>query len=162
MTFTAHTLNPELDLELVRDVPVAPELVWKAWTTPELLQQWFAPAPWTITEVSLDLRPGGAFDFVMRSPEGDEYPNGGCILDVVEGERMVFTECLGAGFRPKEAPIPMTAILELAPNGSGGTTYRAIAMHRDPEGTKAHEEMGFHDGWGATLDQLVELMQREG
>ncbi len=160
MTFTPYPLNPELDLELVRDVPVAPELVWKAWTTPELLMQWFAPAPWSIVACTLDLRAGGGFGFVMRSPEGEEFPNGGCILDVVEGERLVFTECLGAGFRPRTAEIPMTAILELTSNGSGGTTYRAVAIHQDPAGQQAHAEMGFHEGWGAALDQLVALMSQ--
>jgi uncharacterized protein YndB with AHSA1/START domain len=152
MTFTPRDLNPELDLELVRDVPVAPELVWKAWTDPELLKQWFAPAPFAITECAIDLRPGGEFSFTMRTPDGEEYPNAGCILDVIEGERLVFTECLGAGYRPRVAEIPMTAILELTPNGSGGTIYRAVAIHLDPAGQKAHEEMGFHEGWGATLD----------
>ena len=160
MTFTPYTLNPELDLELVRHVPVAPELVWKAWTDPELLKQWFSPAPWSVAEVAIDVRPGGAFDFTMRSPEGEDYPNGGCILDVVEGERLVFTECLGAGYRPRAAEIPMTAILELAPDGNGGTTYRAIATHLDPAGRQAHAEMGFHEGWGAALDQLVALMSK--
>ena len=158
MTFTPHDLNPELDLELVRDVPVAPELVWQAWTDPELLKQWFSPAPWSMVDCTLELRPGGAFDFVMRSPEGEEFPNGGCILDVVAGERLVFTECLGAGYRPRAAEIPMTAILELTPNGRGGTTYRAIATHLDPAGQQAHAEMGFYDGWGAALDQLIALM----
>ena len=160
MTFTPYPLDPERDLELVRDVDVAPELVWRAWTEPELLKQWFAPAPFAVTACTLDLRPGGEFSFTMRTPEGDEFPNGGCFLDVVEGERLVFTECLSAGFRPRHAEIPMTAILELTPNGSGGTTYRAVAIHLDAEGQKAHEEMGFHDGWGAALDQLVALMSK--
>ena len=46
MTFAPHTLDPELDLELDRETDVAPELVWRAWTEPELLKQWFTPRPW--------------------------------------------------------------------------------------------------------------------
>jgi uncharacterized protein YndB with AHSA1/START domain len=55
--------------------------------------------------------------------------------------------------------LPFTAIVELERTPSGGTKYRAIAMHQDPEGRKMHDEMGFHDGWGAVFDQLVELMK---
>ena len=45
MNFTAHVLDPNVDIELEREVDVAPHMVWRAWTTPELLTQWFAPKP---------------------------------------------------------------------------------------------------------------------
>ena len=50
-----------------------------------------------------------------------------------------------------------TAVITIEPHGTG-TTYRAVAMHADSSGRQTHEEMGFHDGWGAALDQLVALM----
>ncbi len=61
-------IDPKLDLVLERTVAVPPELVWKAWTTPEHLTPWFCPRPWTTTECVIELRPGGAFNTVMRSP----------------------------------------------------------------------------------------------
>lgn len=159
MTFTPHTLDRELDLELVREVDVPPELVWKAWTTPELLTQWFTPKPYETPHVEVDLRPGGKFRTVMRSPEGEEFDGTGCYLEVSPNERLVWTSALGPGYRPQEGHMPFTAIIELQPAGDGGTRYRAIAMHRDPEGRKEHADMGFVDGWGAALDQLVELVK---
>jgi hypothetical protein len=63
--------DPELDLVLERVVDVPPELIWKAWTQPEHLKQWFVPRPWTITECEIDLRPGGVFRMVMRPPDGE-------------------------------------------------------------------------------------------
>jgi uncharacterized protein YndB with AHSA1/START domain len=51
----------------------------------------------------------------------------------------------------------MTAVIELASNGRGGTRYRAIAIHRDVDSRKRHEDMGFAEGWGIALDQLVEV-----
>ena len=89
----------------------------------------------------------------MRSPEGENFPNVGCYLDVVEYERLVFTDALTPGFRPAAKPF-MTAIVTMSDH-NGGTKYVARALHRSPEDRKSHEEMGFHDGWGTALDQLV-------
>jgi uncharacterized protein YndB with AHSA1/START domain len=154
----AYTPNPELDLILERTVDVAPELVWKAWTTPELLVQWFAPKPWSTTSCEIDLQPGGKFDTTMRSPEGDEYPSSGCILVVEEDSRLVFTSGLGPGFRPQiaEDGFPFTAIISIEPDGSG-TKYTATGIHADASSRKSHEDMGFAEGWGMALDQLVEV-----
>jgi uncharacterized protein YndB with AHSA1/START domain len=154
----AYTPNSELDLILERTVDVAPELVWKAWTTPELLVQWFAPKPWSTTSCEIDLQPGGKFDTTMRSPEGDEYPSSGCILVVEEGSRLVFTSGLGPGFRPQiaEDGFPFTAIISIEPDGSG-TKYTATGIHADASSRKSHEDMGFAEGWGMALDQLVEV-----
>ena len=145
--------DPQLDLVLQREIDVPHELVWAAWTQPEHLAQWFAPSPWTITECEVDLRPGGMLRFVMRSPEGQEYPNVGCYLEVVPNERLVWTDALLPGYRPSEEPF-FTALLTLEPRGTG-TLYTAVAMHRDEDNRKKHEEMGFHEGWGQVLDQLV-------
>jgi uncharacterized protein YndB with AHSA1/START domain len=151
----SHAPDPELDLVLERVIDVPPALVWKAWTEPEHLKKWFCPAPWSVSDCEIDLRPGGAFNTVMRSPEGEEFPNLGCVLEVVEGERLVFTDTLLPGYRPAPEPF-FTAIVTIEPHGSG-TRYVARALHRDAEGRTKHEEMGFHDGWGAALDQLVAL-----
>lgn len=155
---TTYTPNPELDLVLERTVDVAPELVWKAWTTPELLKRWFAPKPWTTTACEIDLQPGGRFDTTMRSPEGDEYPSSGCILVVEEGSTLVFTSALGPGFRPviAESGFLFTAVISIEPDGSG-TRYTATAIHADAAAKKSHEDMGFIEGWGMALDQLVEV-----
>ncbi|MBO9540567.1 SRPBCC family protein [bacterium] len=151
-------LDPRLDLVLERVVDVPPELVWKAWTTPEHLMKWFCPLPWTTVECEIDLRPGGIFRTVMRSPEGHDMPaSNGCFLHIVENELLVFTDALQPDFRPAEKPF-FTAVIKLERQGSG-TKYTAIAMHRDEEAAKQHAEMGFHVGWGIALDQLVAHMK---
>lgn len=160
MNNTPYTINPELDLELARDVPVSPEAVFSAWTDPESLKQWFAPRPYTVPLVEIDLRPGGGFRTVMNTPEGDQMMDStGCFLEIVPNERLIWSSALTTGYRPQPGPMPFTAILELSPNGSGGCHYRAIAVHQDPEGAKQHQEMGFHEGWGTVVDQLVEHIQ---
>ena len=145
--------DPKLDLVLERVVDVPRELVWAAWTKPEHMVHWFAPKPWTTTHCEIDLRPGGIISFTMRSPEGKDFPNTGCVLEVVPQERLVWTDALLPGYRPSAKPF-FTAIIALEKQGKG-TRYTATAIHRDPAGRKQHEEMGFHEGWGQCLDQLV-------
>jgi uncharacterized protein YndB with AHSA1/START domain len=145
--------DPTLDLVLERVIDVPPELVWAAWTKPEHLSKWFCPAPWKVVDCEIDLRPGGMFRTVMRSPEGKDFPNTGCYLEIVPNKRLVWTDALLPGYRPAADPF-FTAIVTLEPRGTG-TRYIAMGMHRDEAGRKRHEEMGFHQGWGTALDQLV-------
>lgn len=159
--------DPVLDLVLERVVDVPRALVWQAWTRPEHLKQWFTPEPWKTVACEIDLRPGGIFRTVMLSPEGKEYPNVGCYLEVIENERLVWTSALEPGFRPARLEVSgmecsglaFTAVITLADAGKG-TRYVATALHRDVADRKRHEELGFHDGWGKALDQLV-AMARE-
>lgn len=159
MTSSVIRIDPKLDLVLEREIDVPVELVWKAWTTPEHLREWFVPKPWTITSCELDLRPGGKFNTVMRSPEGQEFPNTGCYLEVTPNERLIMTDTLQAGYRPAANPF-FTAVLELERIGSAGTRYKAIAIHGDDAARKKHEEMGFHDGWGTVAGQMVEYIKK--
>lgn len=154
---SAIKIDPKLDLVLEREIDVPVELVWTAWTTPHHLKEWFVPKPWTITHCEIDLRPGGAFNSTMRSPEGDEFPNSGCFLEIVPHERMVWTDTLLPGFRPAEKPF-FTAALLLERLGQG-TKYTAIAIHGSAETRKTHEEMGFHDGWGTVANQMVDYIK---
>ncbi len=151
------TPDPELDLVLERVVPVAPAVAFAAWTEPDRLVQWFTPAPFSTVSADVDLRPGGIFRTVMASPDGDIVNDtAGCVLDVVPDERFVFTGAMGPGFRPQPGEMTFTAVITFAPEGDG-TRYRAHVMHATPEDAKAHQEMGFSDGWGAALDQLVAI-----
>lgn len=155
MTPAPLVIDPALDLVLQRVVPVPPRLVWKAWTEPEHLMKWFCPAPWRVIECDLQLWPGGRSFTLMAGPDGERIPSEGCYLEVVPERRLVFTDALTAGFRPAAEPF-FTGIISLEPEGTG-TRYTAVARHGKPEGKLQHEKMGFHEGWGAALDQLVAL-----
>jgi len=149
-------VDPTLDLVIDRVVDVPPELVWKAWTQPEHLMPWFCPLPWKTVECEIDLRPGGKFRTLLKGPEpGQEHAVLGCYLEVVEHQRLTWTDALGPDFRPLPAgPFNFTAVLTLEKKGSG-TRYLVQALHRDPQGKSTHESMGFQEGWGKALDQLV-------
>ena len=162
MTRLIHKPDPGLDLVLERIVDIPPKLVWAAWTKPEHIKKWFSPLPWKTVDCEIDLRPGGVFRTVMRSPEGQDHPNVGCYLEVIENEKLVWTIALAPGYRPSkghaEVP-PFTAVIALEPQGKG-TKYTVIVIHKDEADRKKHEEMGFHDGWGTVLDQLVAHMKK--
>ena len=154
-------LDPLRDLVFEREVDLPPHQLWRAWTTPELVKQWFTPAPWKTLACELDLRPGGAFRTVMRSPEGESFPQEGCILEVVPESRLVWTTALGPGFRPAVRPVPgpcVTVVLTFEPTATG-TRYRAVLRHDDAEGREAHEAMGFQEGWGLAFEQLMAVLR---
>lgn len=158
MPSTANpAFNPELDLLLERVVPIAPALVWAAWTQPQHVVHWFTPAPWTTVDCEIDLRPGGIFRTTMRSPEGQDNDHTGCYLEVVEQQRLVWTDALGPGYRPASNPF-VTASVTLQPEGTG-TRYTALVQHKDVATRQQHETMGFAHGWSTALDQLVAYMQ---
>lgn len=151
-------LNPLSDRELVitREIDAPPADVYAAWTRPELLTQWFAPLPWTVSAVQNDVRPGGSTQITMRSPEGEDFPNPGIFLEVVENERLVFTDAYTSAWEPSEKPF-MTVVLTFEDLG-GKTRYTARVLHWRVEDRQEHERMGFYQGWGQCTDQLAALV----
>ena len=136
-----------------------PGKVWAAWTTPEQLMQWFTPAPWKTTACDIDLRPGGRFRTVMEGPEGEKHDNTGCYLHVVPDRQIMWTDALTTGFRPSGGGF-MTACITLTPTDTG-TRYVAHALHATPESRDQHEQMGFEQGWGTALDQMVAMIKAQ-
>lgn len=151
-------LSHDFELTLERTFDAPPEKVFKAWTDPEILKQWFAPKPWSITQAKVDLRPGGVFQIVMRSPDGQEFPNSGVFLEVVSNRRIITTDALTPDWKPAGQPF-MVSRVDFEPTADGRTKYTATASHWNAATKKQHEEMGFHEGWGQCADQLGELLK---
>lgn len=150
--------SSDQDLVLTRIIDAPREKVYRAWTDPELLKQWFAPAPITTSVAELDVRPGGSNRIVMRDPQGKEFPGRGVYLEVVPNERLVFTDAYTEAWKPSPKPF-MTVILTFEDEG-GKTRYTARVRHWTAADRKAHEEMGFHQGWGKCTDQLAALVAK--
>ena len=150
-------LSPDRDLVLTRLIDAPREKVYKAWTDPDL-KQWFAPVPYTTPVAEVDVRPGGANLIVMRDPQGNEFPNRGVYLEVVENERLVFTDAYTTAWEPSGKPF-MTVILTFEDEG-GNTQYTARVRHWTVADREAHEKMGFEPGWNKATDQLEELLAK--
>lgn len=147
------------ELVLRRVIEAPRDKVFRAWSEPDLLKRWFTPLPWTTSHATLDMRPGGIFETIMRDPEGNEFNNSGVFLEVVPNERLVFTDAYTVGWVPAEKPF-MTAVIEFGERPDGMTLYEARVVHWRAEDKKTHEDMGFHEGWGKAADQL-EAVARE-
>lgn len=156
------SIDPRLDLTLQRVIPAPRSAIWRAWTEPAQLQQWWVPAPTVARIDQLDVRPGGGFVSSM-SDDGETFvPHTDSIFLVIEPEiRLVFTNAINSAWRPAApAPVPMTAEITLADHPEG-TDYRVIVRHGDPADRDRHEELGFFDGWGSVTAALASLVESE-
>ena len=156
MSTPAPSPIAERELVLTRIIDVPADKLFKCWTTPERMHEWFCPKPWTVSHAEMDVRAGGSSLVVMRSPEGQEFPNPGIYLEVVENRRLVFTDAFVEAWVPSEKPF-MVAIVEFEDLGDGTTRYTATARHWTVEDRKTHEQMGFLEGWGVVADQLAQV-----
>lgn len=149
-------MSVDRELVLTRLINAPREKVYRAWTEPALLRQWFAPKPYTTPIVEIDVRVGGSSYFVMRGPDGKDLPNRGVYLEVVPNEKLVSTDAYVKAWEPSEKPF-MTMILTFEDEG-GKTRYTARVRHWTVADRETHEKMGFHAGWGLCTDQLEALV----
>lgn len=148
--------DAKLDLVIDRFVNAPRKKVWRAWSDPAVLKEWWCPKPW-VTEVrAFDFRAGGAFHTFMSGPDGGTSDNPGLFLEIIPMERIVSTSMLVEGWRPATPWLGLTAILNLADEGSG-TRYHVRCLHRDDAERKKHEEMGFFEGWSTAIQQLEDV-----
>ena len=153
-TLGQDTPEHVLSLERIIDAPV--DKVWRCWSEPALLERWFCPKPWYVTDVRIDLKPGGEFSSVMNGPDGEKFDNLGVLLEIEPGRRLVTTDAFRPGWIPNGRPF-MVAEMTIEDAGHGKTRYAVRAMHWTAEAKQEHEDMGFQEGWGAAADQLEVL-----
>ncbi|KPV60101.1 polyketide cyclase [Paenibacillus sp. A3] len=87
------------ELISTREFDVPRELVFRAWTTPDLLARWWGPHGFTNTFHECDIRPGGTWRLTMHGPDGTDYPNHNVFVEIVPFERIVIDHLSGHEFR---------------------------------------------------------------
>ncbi len=155
MTITEANGHP---LSIERTLKAPRMHIWRCWTEPELLKQWFCPKPWTVCHAEMDVRAGGSSNIVMQGPDGQQIPNPGVYLEVISGRKLVFTDAFTSAWVPSGKPF-MVGEIVLEDTPEGYTHYIAKALHWSEEDRKTHEQMGFHAGWNIAADQLEALAQ---
>jgi uncharacterized protein YndB with AHSA1/START domain len=138
-----------------RFIKASPALVFKAWTTPEYLKQWLGPRELEMISCEIDLRVGGRYRYVHRSPDGQEYGFGGTYLEIDAPHRMVCTSVFE--LMPQFEAIETLTLEEK----DGGTLITTHTRHGSVEARDAHlsgggMEAGMTDGY----DRLEALVQR--
>lgn len=143
------------ELVLTRIIDASPAEVFHIWTT--RLPEWWGPHGMTTPVCEMDLRPGGIFKTVMRTADGTEYPGCGVFLEVIQNEKIVSTDGYLPGWIPAEHFMTAVTTFE---EFEGKTRYTSRALHKSAEDMKKHEAMGFHEGWGQSVDRLVAVVAR--
>ena len=135
-------IGREFTITRVFDAPR--ELVWKAWTDPEHVARWFGPRGFSTPRatVTMDVRPGGTFDFTMVSDDGNEIRSGGTFLEVEEPERLVW----------RDRDIDLTVTITFV--DLGGRTEMTCHVAGKTGGAPAY------DGWSTMFDKLAESLAR--
>ena len=155
MSCVFPTADGAHELSLTRLIDVPREKLFRCWTEPALITQWFTPPPWKTIRAETDVRAGGSSNIVMQGPDGTEMPNRGIYLEVVKNEKLVFTDAFTEAWVPSGKAF-FVCILTFEEE-AGKTRYTARARHWSAEDCKSHEDMGFHEGWGVATDQLTAL-----
>ena len=152
----------EIVITRVFDAPR--QLVWKAWTEPEHVAQWWGPKGFTTRVEELDLRPGGASRYVMVGPDGKEYPCKGVFREVVPMQRFVTTDEFGEEFDAAGMELPQGIMLTVTfeDEGEKKTKVTLHIVHPTPEDRQKHEDMGVVAGWNSSFDCLDEYLARIG
>jgi uncharacterized protein YndB with AHSA1/START domain len=139
----------DITLELECTVPASREAVWKALTEPDELARWWGPAGFTTPGIEIDLRPGGAYRFAMRPPEGEPFHLSGAFTEVKPPSRLTYT------------------FVWEPPNPDDRETLATISLGEAGDSTKVtlvqgsfatHERLALHrDGWTESLEKLAAL-----
>ncbi|MBF2047014.1 MAG: SRPBCC domain-containing protein [Elainella sp. C42_A2020_010] len=156
----AHGTQNEREIIITRIFNAPRELVFKAWTELNQIEQWWGPAGFTTHVTELDLRPGGQWRYVMVSPDGTEYPAKGVFREIVPPERIVTSDEFDEGFEQViNADLPQGIVMTILLEEMGDKTKLTLQIvHATDEDRRKHEEMGVVAGWNSSFDCLDEFL----
>jgi uncharacterized protein YndB with AHSA1/START domain len=146
-------------LSITRHINAPRDIVWRCWTQNDLLQQWYCPKPWRVSEADLDVRVGGRSAITMAGPNGEIMPHVGQYLEVIDQVSLTFSDAFVGNWVPSDAAPFMVGFVTLTDNPAGGTNMVWGARHWSDAATQQHKDMGFETGWNAAADQLDALAQ---
>jgi uncharacterized protein YndB with AHSA1/START domain len=145
------TLPTDEQILITREFDAPKHLVYKAWTTPELVRRWWSARRGEMTVAEIDLRVGGKWRYVMVATGGFEVAFRGEYREIVPNERIVSTE-IYEGMPDAEA-LDTVTFTEV----DGRTTLTLLVQHRTKADRDAHVNSGMEDGLQDALDLLEEV-----
>jgi uncharacterized protein YndB with AHSA1/START domain len=148
------TLPADDQILITREFDAPKHLVYRAWTTPELVRRWWHAKRGEMTTCEIDLRVGGSWRYVMVTPDGMEVGFHGEYREIVPNERIVSTEVYEG--IPNGDDYPAVDTLTLTEE-DGRTTVTILVQHPSKEARDAHIESGMEEGLQDALDLLEEV-----
>ena len=148
------TTPSDLEIAMTREFDAPRHLVFDAMTRPEHVRRWFGCDAFTLPICEIDLRVGGAYRFVMRSPDGGESTLQGIYREIVRPERVVFVErILMPGFTSPEYQV--TSSFD---DIGGATRLTTTILHDTKENRDGHLNSGIEKGVAPAYDRLAGLV----
>ena len=162
------TANNSDTLEFTRILNAPCEIVFKAWTDPEIMKRWWGPNGFTTPVCEIDLRPGGIFHYCMRSPEGRDYYGEGIYREISPPERLAYTDFfvdekgnpVSAEYYGLSRDWPQQSEIIVTLSEQGDKT-KLILRYENVLPTGKDREMCV-TGWTETLDRLAKEVDRFG
>jgi uncharacterized protein YndB with AHSA1/START domain len=170
----AATQAAEWEFVISRQFDAPRELVFKMWTEPKHMSEWWGPRNFTNPVCEMDVRPGGAYRIVMRGTDGVEYPLQGIYREVVKPERLVMT--MDCSEHPDEWHDLVKPNREKGDRNPAGEMLATVTFEELAGKTKvtirmrlvsaairdALVRMGMSEGWSESLDRLAALLVKVG
>jgi uncharacterized protein YndB with AHSA1/START domain len=145
------TLPTDEQILITREFDAPRHLVYRAWTTPELVKRWWSAKRGEVTLVEIDLRVGGGWRYVMVADGGFEVAFHGEYREIVPNERIVSTEVYEG--MPEAQAVDTLTFAEV----DGRTILTLLVQHTSKANRDAHIESGMEDGLQDALDLLEEV-----
>ena len=150
---TGEARDDEIVITRVFDAPRS--LVFKAWTDPKHLKEWWGPHGFTNPRVDVDLRPGGAWHIDMQSPDGKIYPNKGTYREIVTDQKLVFSDDVDTNDPTWGGTPPPSAVhTVIFEDYQGKTRVTAIARLASAAERERMIKLGAIDGFNQMLERL--------
>lgn len=149
-------LPTDREIILSRSFAAPRPAVFEAFTRPELLKQWWGLRGSTLAVCEIDLKPGGAWRFVLRGPDGAEHPFTGVFREIAPPVKLVRTLIYDVPMARDHEAIETLQFDE----EDGKTILTHTVLHRTPEGRDGHLHSGMEPGAAETLDRLEELLRQ--
>ena len=149
---TTFTTPSDREIEMTRLFDAPRQLVFDAFTNPAHVPHWFGPRGWSVPVCEIDLRPGGAWRYVLSGPDGEEMGMSGVYREITPPERIVTTESFDD--YPGESLNTLTLTEE-----DGKTRYTVTVLYADKETRDAVLATGMSEGAAETLERLAEHLE---
>jgi uncharacterized protein YndB with AHSA1/START domain len=147
----------ERDYAFTRFIDAPRERVFKAWTDPKDLAQWWGPKGFTNPVCELDARPGGAIRIDMRGPDGGVYPVKGIVHEISEPARIVFTS---SAFEDEQGEARLQVLNTVVLIGHMGRTRVSVTANVVKAAPSVSDAVaGMEEGWDQSLDRLAGLLE---